>query len=142
MKKIDDLNWNDPYSYVEEVIEIWGTLSADEKELIKVRMQKADDHAWESLPEDEKEYWQAGPSHPHELPQIFLPLGWPVFLEFQTRLESLQRFYHHSKKSNKEYLSESLDFFESLDETETCEGAQNWLSGYGSSRKFVTVGRT
>lgn len=31
---------------------------------------------------------------------------------------------------------------ESLDETKTCEGAQNWLSGYGSSRKFVTVGRT
>ena len=26
--------------------------------------------------------------------------------------------------------------------TNTCEGAQKWLSGYGKSRKFVTVGRT
>lgn len=31
---------------------------------------------------------------------------------------------------------------QTLDKTQTCEGAQNWLSGYGNNRKFVTVGRT
>jgi hypothetical protein len=112
MKKLDEVNWND----WDEILEIWGTLSTEERKNARVKMQKAGIEMWKSLPEGEKAYWSAAPSHPHELGQIFVGCHSEPFMEFEGRLSSLQRFHHHGQRFLQEYFAESQDFNESLED--------------------------